>query len=214
MPAQPLGKPVVILAGFSSEIIQLAKQKFIKIFAVVDKNINAERCDGLQIFDDDELAISVIKPNGVLNAIDHIPNKVRVDSLYSRNGIEPVDLIAGVICSSSSFEHGLIMQTGSVVSSNCKLGRCVKLNTSSTVTHDVSIGSYSIIAPGAVVLGRVKIGERVYIGANATILPDITIGDQAVIGAGCVVTRDVSPRAVIAGIPGKELTKKNPTHEP
>ena len=208
MPAQPLRKPVVILAGFSNEIIQLAEQKLIKISAVVDENINAKSCNGLQIFDDDELAISIIKPNGVLNAIDHIPNKVRVDGLYSRSGIEPVDLIAGVICSSSNYENGLIMQMGSVVSSNCKLGRCVKLNTSSTVTHDVSIGNYSIIAPGAVVLGRVKIGERVYIGANATILPDITIGDRAVIGAGCVVTKDVSPRAVMAGIPGKELKKK------
>ena len=56
MPAQPLRKPVVILAGFSNEIIQLAEQKLIKISAVVDENINAKSCNGLQIFDDDYLA--------------------------------------------------------------------------------------------------------------------------------------------------------------
>lgn len=41
------------------------------------------------------------------------------------------------------------------------------------------------------------------IGANATILPGVTIGAGAMIGAGAVVTRDVPPRAVIVGNPGR-----------
>lgn len=41
------------------------------------------------------------------------------------------------------------------------------------------------------------------IGANATILCGITIGAGAMIGAGSVVTRDVPPRAVIVGNPGR-----------
>lgn len=41
------------------------------------------------------------------------------------------------------------------------------------------------------------------IGANATILCGITIGAGAMIGAGSVVTKDVPPRAVVVGNPGR-----------
>jgi acetyltransferase-like isoleucine patch superfamily enzyme len=41
------------------------------------------------------------------------------------------------------------------------------------------------------------------IGAGAVILPGITVGEQAMVGAGAVVTRDVPPRAVVAGNPAR-----------
>jgi acetyltransferase-like isoleucine patch superfamily enzyme len=41
------------------------------------------------------------------------------------------------------------------------------------------------------------------IGANATILCGITIGSGAMIGAGAVVTKDIPPRAVVVGNPGR-----------
>lgn len=43
------------------------------------------------------------------------------------------------------------------------------------------------------------------IGANATILCGITIGAGAMVGAGSVVTRDVPPRAVVAGNPARVI---------
>ena len=97
------------------------------------------------------------------------------------------------------------IQANSVVSSDVIIGRCVKINTSATVTHNVSIGDYSIIAPGAVILGRVSIGKRVYVGANATVLPDLTIEDGSVIGAGAVVTKSIPANSTVAGVPAKRL---------
>jgi acetyltransferase-like isoleucine patch superfamily enzyme len=41
------------------------------------------------------------------------------------------------------------------------------------------------------------------VGANATILCGISIGAGAMIGAGSVVTKDVPPKAVIVGNPGR-----------
>lgn len=43
------------------------------------------------------------------------------------------------------------------------------------------------------------------IGANATILPGLTIGEYAMVAAGAVVTRDVPPRALVAGNPARIL---------
>lgn len=43
------------------------------------------------------------------------------------------------------------------------------------------------------------------IGSSVTILCGVTIGEGALIGAGSVVTKDVPPRAVVAGNPAKVL---------
>jgi acetyltransferase-like isoleucine patch superfamily enzyme len=43
------------------------------------------------------------------------------------------------------------------------------------------------------------------IGSGATILCNLTIGENAIVGAGSVVTRDVPPRAMVAGNPARTL---------
>ncbi len=49
------------------------------------------------------------------------------------------------------------------------------------------------------------------IGSNATILGGVTIGAGAIVGAGSVVTRDVPPRAVVAGNPAR-IIRRLPEH--
>lgn len=43
------------------------------------------------------------------------------------------------------------------------------------------------------------------IGSGATLLCGITIGERAIVGAGSVVTKNVPPRAVVAGNPAKVI---------
>jgi phosphonate metabolism protein (transferase hexapeptide repeat family) len=59
-------------------------------------------------------------------------------------------------------------------------------------------------------LQQVSIGHDVWIGHKAIVLPGIRIGNGAVIAAGAVVSRDVSPYAIVAGIPAKPLRKRFP----
>lgn len=51
----------------------------------------------------------------------------------------------------------------------------------------------------------VIVGNDVWIGTRAILLPGITVGDGAIIGAGCVVTHNVSPYAIVAGVPAKVI---------
>lgn len=68
-----------------------------------------------------------------------------------------------------------------------------------SVTHDYSAETMY----GTVVVNPVIIKDDVWIGSHAVILPGVTIGEGAVVGAGCVVTRDVPPRAIVTGVPGR-----------
>jgi UDP-2-acetamido-3-amino-2,3-dideoxy-glucuronate N-acetyltransferase len=48
-----------------------------------------------------------------------------------------------------------------------------------------------------------RVRRRATIGSGAVILPGVTIGEGAIVGAGAVVTRDVPPRAIVAGNPAR-----------
>lgn len=57
--------------------------------------------------------------------------------------------------------------------------------------------------------GSVIIEEDVWIGANCVITPDVRIGRGAIVGAGAVVTRNVAPFAIVAGVPAREIGRRN-----
>lgn len=54
----------------------------------------------------------------------------------------------------------------------------------------------------------IRIEDDVWIGTHSVILPGVVVGRGAVIGAGAIVTRDVPPLTVVAGVPAKELRKR------
>ena len=54
----------------------------------------------------------------------------------------------------------------------------------------------------------IRIEDDVWIGTHSVILPGVVIGKGAVIGAGAIVTREVLPFTVVAGVPAKELRKR------
>lgn len=54
----------------------------------------------------------------------------------------------------------------------------------------------------------IRIEDDVWIGTHSVILPGVIVGKGAVIGAGAIVTRDVPPLTVVAGVPAKELRKR------
>lgn len=54
----------------------------------------------------------------------------------------------------------------------------------------------------------VEIGDYVFIGPRAIIMPGVSIGRGAVVAAGAVVTKDVPEKTIVAGIPAKEIGKR------
>jgi GT2 family glycosyltransferase/acetyltransferase-like isoleucine patch superfamily enzyme len=57
--------------------------------------------------------------------------------------------------------------------------------------------------------GRVIIDDHAWIGARAIILPGVHVGEGAVVAAGAIVTKDVQPYTIVAGVPAREIGKRN-----
>lgn len=109
-------------------------------------------------------------------------------------------------------------------SRGCKVGSNVKIIGLSGIDDNhcwhISIGNDVTIAPGAYILAHdastkiligytwvapVTIEDGVFIGAHAIILPGVTLGAKSIVGAGAVVTSDVSPGAIVAGVPARVI---------
>jgi acetyltransferase-like isoleucine patch superfamily enzyme len=54
-----------------------------------------------------------------------------------------------------------------------------------------------------IVKSPVRIGPDCWVGVKATVLRGVTVGRGSVLAAHTVVTRDVPPRSVVAGVPGR-----------
>jgi acetyltransferase-like isoleucine patch superfamily enzyme len=73
--------------------------------------------------------------------------------------------------------------------------------------HDYDRLDIAIVDQGSSDRG-IRIGRDVWIGAHATILDGVTIGDQAIVGAGAVVTKDVPRRAIVVGVPARQIAER------
>ena len=51
----------------------------------------------------------------------------------------------------------------------------------------------------------ITIGDDVWLGAGVIVTSGVHIGDYAIVAAGAVITRDVPPKAVMAGVPAKVI---------
>jgi acetyltransferase-like isoleucine patch superfamily enzyme len=107
--------------------------------------------------------------------------------------------------------------TGSIVEHHVVIGNRVRIHSAafipeySVLEDDCWIGPRVVLTnapfprcPDVLQCMRgVHVGRSARIGANATILPGVRIGESALIGAGAIVARDVPPRTVVAGDPGR-----------
>ena len=57
---------------------------------------------------------------------------------------------------------------------------------------------------------RAEIGHDTWLGHGAQIKPEVVVGHGAVVAAGAVVTKDVAPYAIVAGVPAREIRRRQP----
>ena len=89
---------------------------------------------------------------------------------------------------------------GLTIGEGCDISAGTHIYTHSSALRCVSGREYPVVDRAPVTIGR-----HVFIGANSVINKGVTIGDEAIVGSGCVITKDVPPRTVWGGVPGRQI---------
>jgi acetyltransferase EpsM len=99
--------------------------------------------------------------------------------------------------------EGTIAVAGSVVNAGARVGRCVILNTLSSVGHDCVVEDFAQIAPGVNLGGGAVIERGAFLGIGAKVAPLARIGAWSIVGAGSVVLGDLPARSFCHGTPAR-----------
>ena len=134
-------------------------------------------------------------------AREELSNRLPIETKYF-TFIHPSVLILGT---DVEIGEGSVICAGSIITTNCKIGKHTHLNLMSTVGHDCIIGDYMTTAPGVKISGNCNIGKCVYIGTNASIKQKISICDYTVIGLNAGVFKNITEPGVYVGVPSKKI---------
>jgi UDP-2-acetamido-3-amino-2,3-dideoxy-glucuronate N-acetyltransferase len=117
------------------------------------------------------------------------------------------------------------IQRGAIVGANCKIQSHTFVCDGVTIEDEVFVGHGVLFIndnqPGAVTddgapkesedwtLAPTSVARGASLGSGAVILGGVEIGEGAIVGAGAVVTGSIAPRAVVAGVPARELHRRS-----
>jgi len=84
-----------------------------------------------------------------------------------------------------------------------RIGRGTKIDNLVQIGHNVTVGTYTVIAGQVGISGSTKIGSAVQIGGQVGLAGHIVIGDRARIGAQAGVTKSVPEGRIVSGYPAR-----------
>jgi UDP-2-acetamido-3-amino-2,3-dideoxy-glucuronate N-acetyltransferase len=154
---------------------------------VLEQNVTV--CAGAVV-----LAGSRVGAGSIIGDQAHVRERVQIGagSLIGRaSGVENDVTIGDRVRIQSS----VYITAGCVVEDDVFVGPCAM------TTNDDAMGRH---APGEPLSGA-TLRWACRIGGGAVLVPGVEIGEEAFVAAGSVVTRDVAPRAVVMGVPARQV---------
>jgi sugar O-acyltransferase (sialic acid O-acetyltransferase NeuD family) len=112
---------------------------------------------------------------------------------------------SAVVARTAILGEGVVVCPQAFISADAIVGDLCAVNGSSSVGHDVKLGSFATLSAHVDLTGWVNVDECVFFGSGARVLPKVKIGYGARIGAGAVVMRSVPADAVVYAPPAKRL---------
>lgn len=204
---------IIGAGGFGREVLwtindcnQIKKKYSVIGFIDDDKLLHDKTIDeipvlgGLEWFDNNyKKSFSCIIAVGNSIQRKKIVKQLEKNNLTYTNIIHPTAICSKLV----TIEEGTVIQAGSILTVNIKIGKHVHVNIDSTIGHDSNIGDYVTINPGVHINGKTRIGNLVNIGSGVVMKQEIEVGSESIIGAGSVLLENVPEKSLFAGVPAK-----------
>ncbi len=124
----------------------------------------------------------------------------------------------------TSIGRDTVIGRGTAVDNDVTIGTDVRVQSNCYLTANSVVEDYVFVGPGVVTandnaMARHERGLKLQgptlrracrVGAGAVLLPGVEVGEEAFIAAGAVVARDVPRRAVMMGVPARQVREVPP----
>lgn len=166
--------------------------------------VDENAAEGEKIFGFD--VVKKIKPKGAFHVAigDNEKRKITINKM--RSGV-----LSAIISKNASLCKGCIIEKGVFVAHNVflgpmsQIGRGTIINTGSIIEHETKIGRYCHVASGSTLCGRCNIQDEVLIGAGSVVIDKIIICSHVIIGANSTVIEDITIPGTYVGSPAKKV---------
>jgi acetyltransferase EpsM len=170
-----------------------------------DRWAEVREVDGVAVLGPLEMLFEAPEWGFVFVAVGDNATRQRIAEDLARRGRRLVTIVHPhtAISPRATIGEGTIAVAGSVVNAGARVGRCVILNTLSSVGHDCVVEDYAQIAPGVNLGGGAVIERGAFLGIGAKVVPLARIGAWSIVGAGSVVLGDLPARSFCHGTPAR-----------
>jgi acetyltransferase-like isoleucine patch superfamily enzyme len=117
--------------------------------------------------------------------------------------------------------EGSVVGRGSAIDNDVTIGAGVRIQTNCYITGFSTIENDVFVGPGVTLtnddtmarhgpdyaLRGATLRRACRVGGGVVICPGVEIGEEAFVAAGAVVAEDVAPRAVVMGVPAREVRR-------